>query len=367
MDHNVELQERLIKRLKDPANFQGAFYELVVANILIRAGFTLTLEDETDGESKHCEFAAVSKRTGKRYWVEAKMRSVIGILGKTEKDGGPEGNPMSRLIPHLNQALAKPAADERLVFIDLNDEPKFDANHKPAWHDKAVARLERYEEKELEVGKTAYVFVTNVGFHRQLDGLPQPAAAPFGLGISDFNRPGYFRLSDIYRKKQRHIDAYEIGDAFLGYTKFPSSFDGGLPSEIAGDKSKRIIIGENYFFEDVAPGGLIATVSSATVNEAEKRVYIGTNTGHILTETMSDSDLADFKAHPDTYFGRVVPVQKTITDLYEMFEWLMNAQKGMSRDNLLKHFEQAPNIEEIKKLSDQDLLAEYCERLVGAA
>ena len=33
LDHNVELQERLIRRLKDPANFQGAYYELMVANI----------------------------------------------------------------------------------------------------------------------------------------------------------------------------------------------------------------------------------------------------------------------------------------------------------------------------------------------
>jgi hypothetical protein len=59
--HNNELQERLVKRLLDPGNFQGAYYELIVANILIRAGFTLTLEDETVGDAKHCEFAAVPK------------------------------------------------------------------------------------------------------------------------------------------------------------------------------------------------------------------------------------------------------------------------------------------------------------------
>jgi hypothetical protein len=52
------------RRLKDPLNFQGAYYELIVANILIRAGFTLVLEDETDGKSRHCEFAAISKHTG---------------------------------------------------------------------------------------------------------------------------------------------------------------------------------------------------------------------------------------------------------------------------------------------------------------
>jgi len=94
LDHNVEIQERLLDRLKHPANFQGAFYELFVANVLIRAGFQLTLENEGDRTSKHCEFAAVSRETGKRYWVEAKMASVVGVLGKTPRDGGqwPKGS-----------------------------------------------------------------------------------------------------------------------------------------------------------------------------------------------------------------------------------------------------------------------------------
>jgi hypothetical protein len=366
LDHNVELQTRLINRLKDRSNFQGAFYELFVANILIRAGFTLTLEDETDAASKHCEFAAVSQRTGKRYWVEAKGRSVVGILGKTDKDGGTDENPLSRLVPHLNQALAKPAADERLIFIDLNTIPQFDASNKPSWHDRAIERLERYEDKELAEGKTAYVFVTNMGFHRQLDGAPQPVAVPFGLGIRDFNRPGHFRLSEIYRQRRRHIDAFEIGESFLKYTRFPSSFDGGLPSELAGKKSKRILIGETYFFENAMPGGLLATVSSATVDDAEKRIYVGTDQGQILTEIMSDEDFADYKAHPDAYFGKTLPIQRTVKDAYGLFEFFMNSYKGMSREKLLSHFANASNADELKKLSDEDLLAEYCEQLVFA-
>ena len=54
LSHNVELQSRLIKRLKDARNFQGAYYEIIVASCLIRAGFELALEDETDESEKHC-------------------------------------------------------------------------------------------------------------------------------------------------------------------------------------------------------------------------------------------------------------------------------------------------------------------------
>ena len=112
--HNVELHERLLKRLKDPKQFQGAYYELMVANSLIRAGFNLELEDETDGASRHCEFSAVSQKTGKKYWVEAKMRAVIGLLGKTISDGTKKDDATSELIKHLNGAFSKPAADDRL-------------------------------------------------------------------------------------------------------------------------------------------------------------------------------------------------------------------------------------------------------------
>jgi hypothetical protein len=163
LDHNVELQARLVRRLKDVGNFQGAYYELMVANALIRAGFTLILEDETDPNSKHCEFAAISCHTGKRYWVEAKMRSFAGLLGKTRQDGGSDGKPLSRLIPHLNAALAKPAADERLIFIDLNAEPQMD-DSKPAWIEQAATRLEHYEARELAAGVTAYLMVTTCLF-----------------------------------------------------------------------------------------------------------------------------------------------------------------------------------------------------------
>jgi hypothetical protein len=371
LDHNVELQQRLINRLKDPSNFQGAFYELIIANVLIRAGFELTLEDETDPASKHCEFAAVSRRTRKKYWVEAKMRSVAGRLGKTTKDGGPDAKPISRLIPHLNAALAKPAADERLIFIDLNAEHELDGDGKPTWHHPAIARLLRYETKELTLGVKAYLFVTNMAFHRRLADTPVIAAAPFGLGIPDFNRPGYYRVSDVYRHKQKHVDAYNIGDAISEYARFPSTFDGSLPSEAFGaGQSNRVMIGETYFFEAIGPKGLVGTVTTATVNQQEKAVYIGVSaqdgTSQILRQPISDADLADYKAHPDAYFGKIVPVSKKIEDRYEFFEGLIAAYKGLSRTALLERLAKAPHFETLKKMSDSDLLAEYCECMAAA-
>jgi hypothetical protein len=193
LKHNVELQERLVRRLKNRQQFQGAYYELMVANFLIRAGFELTLEDETDENSKHCEFSAVSKRTGKKYWVEAKMKSVAGLLGKTHLDGAAAGDkPTSKLSDHLRDALAKPAEDERLIFIDLNASPakrtpgSKEAPPTPTWV-RAAERQLSDREKNLEAGQKAYVFVTNMAFHRALDGeAGGHSVLVYGLGIPGF-------------------------------------------------------------------------------------------------------------------------------------------------------------------------------------
>ncbi len=369
LDHNVELQARLGRRLKNVGNFQGAYYELMVANALIRAGFTLILEDETDPNSKHCEFAAISCHTGKRYWVEAKMRSFAGLLGKTRQDGGSDGKPLSRLIPHLNAALAKPAADERLIFIDLNAEPQMD-DSKPAWIEQAATRLEHYEARELVAGVTAYLMVTNMPFHRELNRPVATAICPFGLGLLDFNRPGYYRLAETYRRHQRHIDAHNLAEALAAYPQLPSTFDARLPSEAFGRGRERIAIGQTYFFDSIGEKGMPAMVTSASVDEANKRVVIGVTAhgggGYLLAEGMTDEQLAEYKAYPEAYFGKIMPVSKKVTKPYELFQFWLENHKHLSREQLLVQLARHPNIEALRAMSTEDLLVEYAEGMVAA-
>ena len=337
LDQNVELQARLVRRLKNPKDFQGAYYELIVANALIRAGFKLTLEDETDLSTRHCEFAAVSHRTGKKYWVEAKMRAVVGLLGKDDNDGTRNPNPISQMIPHLNDALRKPAADDRLIFIDLNTGAAIGTDGKQTWTQSSFARLKQFECRELTAGVTAYVFISNVPFHRMLNERLHPALAAFGLGIPDFKRPGEYRLIEIYRQKRRHADAFHIAEAFAKYPQLPTTFDGSLLSDSL-DGKPRPMIGGTYLFEGVADlpesvgGKLVARVTAATVREVEKKAYIGVTDqngqSHILSEPMTDQQLADYKAHPGSYFGKIQHVGKRIDSKYQAIRVFMNDSKS---------------------------------------
>lgn len=376
IEHNVELQNRMISRLKDRSNFQGAYYELIVARALITAGFELTLEDEADRSSKHCEFAAVSKETGQKYWIEAKMRSVDGLLGKNSNNGvnsETAKKPTSELVKHLNAAFKKPADDQRIIFIDLNADMSVDASdgNRPAFVDMVNQRLLNYERQSLESTKTAYVFVTNMTFHRDLLGSAQMLSIPWGMGISDFNRSGHMTLSEIYRRDKKHGDALRICEGLEKLLRFPTTFDGSMAATTLFGELPPVQIGEKYKFEGAESDGddIVGTVTSANVFEAQKEVSLGVYTddgkAYILQEKMTDLQFADYKAHSDAYFGKIQFVPKSIETPYDLFLFFLEGQKGMTREKLLEQLKMTD--EQADARSDEDLLLEYCERQVSGS
>jgi hypothetical protein len=369
LEHNVELQKRFIARLKNVGQFQGAYYELIVASTLIRAGFKLTLEDEADGDTKHCEFKAVSGKTGKVYWVEAKMRAVAGTLGRATTDGGSDGKPLARLVPHLNKALEKPASDDRLIFIDVNT-PTVVTDGKPDWLEPAMKRLEKFEREELKQGEKAYVFVTNVAHHRDLESAPSMAASPFGLGMPDFNRPGIIRLIDAYKTKQKHIDAHDIGYSLERYLRFPVTFDGSLPSEAFGNVGARVKIGQKYMFPDPSGTGEISgLVTAATASEQDKEAMIGVTLDNqqsmLFKAPMTDMEMDEWKEYGNAFFAGETNDNKHAKDEFDMFEWLMEVNKTLPRKKMLEWFGPHRDKAELEKMSDEDLLLLYCEGCIA--
>lgn len=371
LSHNVELQAKMVARLKNVEQFQGAYYELIVANCLIRAGFELTLEDEDDRHSRHCEFAAVSKQTGARYSVEAKMRSVAGLLGRTEADGSPpDAEPTSRLIKHLNNSLRKPSKDERLIFIDVNTDPiarGASEDQMPAWMEWAGRKLDR-REMSLQDGQRAYVFVTNMAFHRALEReAGGQSTLAYGLGYEDFAKAGEFTFVKAWKQKQKRIDAHRIFEALKSYPQIPNTFDGDLPLTNAA-RANRIEIGRTYAFGDEEKRGVVTT---ASMSPETKKMLIGVafedGTNRVLLRDVSDEEIAAYRAHPDAYFGVVRPAPRNVKTAYELFERFVEGYSNTPKERLVELAAGAPDIEDLKKLSRDDLALELCQRWAAAA
>lgn len=176
---------------------------------------------------------------------------------------------------------------------------------------------------------------------------------------------------EAYRRKQKHIDIYNICESLEKYLAFPATFDGSLPSEQSG--GRRVQIGETYLFEGVGgPEGTIGTVTSATVNEKEKLAYIAITRAQggslILTESMTDEAIADYKIHGVAYFGDPRGSKKReISSTFELFEWFMEGYAETPRKRLLELVKDSPNFSDLQNMPDEDLRASYCEMLAWAA
>ena len=297
------------------------------------------------------------------------MKGVKGVLGKTKVDGSsPTSKPDSHVITHLRQALRKPANGERLIFIDVNTPGPFgediENQRTPAWVEASVRRLKDRESKQIE-GDRAYVFITNFPFHWHLkEENPATMGLAYGLGIRDFSKPGEYRLSDMWKNKQKHIDAYNVAGSVNKYPQIPTIFEGELPLH-PEDFRNRIQVGERYFFQDIGEKGTVAEVTSATVFEAEKKMYIGISTvdgqNHIITREMSDGELEVYRVHKNGFFGVVQRQGKQIDDPYELFEWLMDAYKDTPREKLLEMSRGRSDLPQLEKLDDTDIRLALCE------
>lgn len=116
VDDNSLLDDALLERLRHRDQFQGALHELFAEATCLRAGFTITRENERDGSRRHVEFVAVHKATGQHVLVEAKSRHRAGVMGQP----GETRDHDFRFRKLINDAIAKDANNPLAVFVDTN-------------------------------------------------------------------------------------------------------------------------------------------------------------------------------------------------------------------------------------------------------
>jgi hypothetical protein len=121
VDDNSLLDEDLLSRLKNRDQFQGALHELFAEATCLRAGFTITRENEKDPTRRHVELVAVHKSTGQHVLVEAKSRHRAGVMAQ---GGSRDPSPDVRFQRLINDAVAKDPNNPLAVFVDTNLPPE---------------------------------------------------------------------------------------------------------------------------------------------------------------------------------------------------------------------------------------------------
>jgi hypothetical protein len=362
--HNVQdIQTRLIYRLKNRDNFQGAFYETRIAAELVKAGFELEYEDESDNSRTHCEFTATSSRTRKKFSVEAKSRP------PALKTGGK----LLRVGRQLYSALDKQANFERLIFIDINRPAGKTKQEIGELLNHAVTIVKRSEGMIVagQPAPPAYVFLTNYPDQYNLDEPNFLAAVVFlGYKIPDFGEGARFEsIRHAVRAREKHIEMFDLKKSMAEHGALPPTFDGQLPSEVFGDgKTARLIIGKRYLVPCSGGKEVVGVLVDAVVNIPEKQVYgvyrPDTGCDIIAKCPLTTVELEDYQRHPDTFFGVYRKQGRIIENPIELFDFFYESYKDTPRERLLELIKDASDFDQFKDLSQIDLAEAVCERWV---
>lgn len=359
--HNAkDVRSLLIERLRNKDNFQGAFFETQVAAWLIRAGFELEYEDESDISRTHCEFTATYQPTGEKYSVEAKSRMLMP--GST----APRNLPVSR---QLRQALEKLANHKRIVFIELH-KPVHTKEQADRLMDRAERLLQRAE-SGLVINNSpapeAYVCLANLSDQYGLDSSAIGTMVSFrGFKIPDFMGVEFPTIRAAIRAREKHWPLFQLLKSMEQHRDIPSTFEGELPSEAFGTgQPPRIKIGGTYLVPGPDGKEVPAEITTAIV-QGDKAMcaFFDRATGRAWLGTfpMTPEELADYRDHPDTYFGVHQKQGRKVETSIELFDFFFDSYKDTPRHRLLELLANAPDIDELRKLDQRDLAEIYSER-----
>jgi len=357
LDHNAELQQKLVERLRHNDQFLAARYEVFVAAAMIRAGFTLAFENEDDRSNSHCEFTAIHSATGRQFSVEAKCRTENGKF---------------RIGRQLCRSLKKQAAHERIVFIELNMPDVKDDTGAIRELERAKNAVRAFEGKEIDGQPlpAAYIFITNSPAHLHLDEVNiHMSALADGFQIPDFKADTPFEsLRAAINARERHKQVMAIVDSIREYRDPPSTFDGEMPEFAFGaaDPGRRILVGGRY--EVPGPDGTVTsgTITSVTIAEAESTVYAGVQlddgSAVICTMPLSEAEMNAWRRHPDTFFGQPHRRKQKVEDPLDLYDFFFDSYKTTPAARLLELLAQASDIEQLRGLTQPELASIYAER-----
>ena len=363
--HNgADIQTTLLSRLRNRDQFSGAFFETQVAAWLIKAGFELEFENESDGSTSHCEFTATHPPLNTKFSVEAKSRQP----GKDNQ--GPKRLNVGR---QLRLALEKNATHTRLVFLDLN-QPIMSEEQARRIGDRAEYLLKKCEVIKIknQPAPPAYICVTNISDHYFLENLQANVFASFyGYKIPDFQ--GIFRnrsLRDSVRARERHPGIIALMRSMEKHAHIPQTFDGELPSSaFSVGEVPRMFIGQTYMIP--GPDGIEvpAQLTTATVSISKREMILAfhdsrTDRAWISKAPMSQAELDDYSISPDTFFGIHSQQGKNAGTPLDLFDFLHRSYMNTPKERLLELMANAPDIAELKSYTQAELSEIFCERSV---
>lgn len=350
-----ELRKSLIGRLKSQDQFIGVRYEIRVAAMLLRAGFELEWEDETDRRSKHVEYTATYTRTGKAFGVECKTRNQDAQKQENQRLG--------KFAGLVSDALKKTTPHDRLIFVDLNTHAyPYVPGGPHDWRTISINMLRKLEEQPKAAPlPPAVVFITNYPDHHHLDSqVPDAGATVEGFKIDDYRTGRSLTLQQKIEMRSRNPEVEALLASIQEHIDLPSTFEGEVP----GLPSNRLLIGHRYQMDD----GVFGTLEDACVMDDNGKValIIDRDEGGraIYTNQLSHEEFDAWKRYPETFFGQIRQRPGPINDPIELYDSLKATYVCTPKERLLQFM--GEHGDRFAALSQPELLDVYLQGMVNS-
>jgi hypothetical protein len=170
LEHALKTPRKIIGRLRDPRQFQGARNEIAVASIFARCGFDIRFID--DDTKRNPEF--IAEKGAEKIAVEAKSRHRPGVL---EERGVMKDDPAPAKIKELyeNALQQNPGGMPFMVFIDVNLAltPAISPMEK-GWVKEAMKCFDDRRQEGKARDPDTGLILTNLGWHYYRDRAATP-------------------------------------------------------------------------------------------------------------------------------------------------------------------------------------------------
>jgi hypothetical protein len=241
-------------------------------------------------------------------------------------------------------------------------------NEVPSYLSKALSDLRKFEGRLWANGEPlppAYLFVTNFPYQYNLEKSSfRRSVIAEGFQIPDFKGDAAFSsLRGALDSRDEHSDMFRLAASLLEHSTAPSTFDGKIPEFAFGDAKNRLVVGQVYLVKDNAGIERRGKLTSAVVDEVKRLawgVYSLENGQQVIaTSPMSDAEIQAYRQYPDTFFGTLLPGAKRSKTPIDLYDFFFSSYQHTPKERLLEFLAGAPDLERLKKLSQEEL-AKYC-------
>tara|TARA_R100001244_G_scaffold44182_16_gene40102 strand:- start:1545 stop:3095 length:1551 start_codon:yes stop_codon:yes gene_type:complete len=372
IQHNDELDPKIVKRLRSPVSFRATYHETQIASAFAVSGFKIKMA-ETGRTSKSSPEFWAARKNGLRYGVEAKCKNHWNSA--PDVDSVEFQNELRQWIRNQLYNASVKKLQNAIYCFELSLFADLDKNQWNAIAEQIKAVLKEAESLKIkgQAPVPAYVIVTNnVDVLRNQDFTVNRVAMLFGYCMQDWYDNGVeVEIETAFDSHDKHQDVHTVFKCFEEIDEIPQSFD-GTPTIL--DENGNMIpmqtrVGNRIEFPDANGSPQVGLIYDITTANNEAWLCVESNGEHqIVKMQLAPHEIAAVKRYGDAVFGKPEEKRKNLEgDPLKFYDWIMSVFENYDRKALLVQIQNHHDFEKISELPDDQLRIRAAREVTKAA